>query len=86
MPFNYTTISRKAKAALKSAFPEAAIETEKQFAGRVHVKIVSPEFNGKRDETKQTMVWDVLRDKLSADPDLLGISLVVVYGMDELLG
>ena len=85
MTFNYRTTAARAKAALREAFPDSVIETEKGWAGRVHAKIVSPKFNGKTEKTKQDMVWDVLKDKL--DPaDLAGISLVIAYSMDELPG
>lgn len=82
MPYDYQSIADAAKAALKEAFPESAIETEKGFEGRVHIKIISPALNGRSERAKQALVFEVLQDRLGAD--VQAVSLVVPYGMDEL--
>ena len=81
--FKYSEIAEKAKQALEEGFPKSLIDTEEGFEGRVHVKIVSPAFNGKSEKRKQNMVWEVLKAKLQGD-DLAGVSFVMPYGMDDL--
>ena len=83
--FNYPETAKAAQQALRAAFPGSAIETERGFEGRVHVKIVSPAFNGKNETRKQNLVWEALRAKLDA-MDLQGVTIVMAYGMDELPG
>ena len=80
--YDHETIADKAVAALRAAFPNSAVETERGFEGRVHVRIMSPSFDGKRETTKQALVWDVLHAALG--PEAEAVSLVLVYGMDEL--
>jgi len=80
--FDYASISAEAKDALEQAFPEAAIDTEEGSGGRVHVKIVSPDFDGKSERAKQEMVWEALRRALG--DRVLAVSFVLPYGLDEL--
>jgi stress-induced morphogen len=80
--FDYAALSDAAKEALGAAYPRSAIETEQGYQGRVHIRIVSSEFNGKREADKQAMVWDVLKQALGERAQ--GVSLVLAYGMDEL--
>ena len=81
--FDYRRVAAAAKGALQEAFSDSLIETEEGFAGRVHIKIVSPKFNGKNEKRKQNMVWEVLKAELEPE-DLAGVSLVMPYGMDDL--
>jgi len=78
----YALVSQLAKQALGAAFPGSAIDTERGFGERVHIRIVSSALNGMSERRKQAMVWDVLRDRLGTDAQL--VSLVLPYGMDEL--
>lgn len=80
--FDYEAISTRAKEALQAAFSGAAIETEEGQQGRVHVKIVSDDFNGKSEKAKQELVWRVLQRELADDAQ--AVSLVLPYGMDEI--
>jgi acid stress-induced BolA-like protein IbaG/YrbA len=81
--FDYQQTAKAATAALKEAFPDSVIHTDKGFEGRVHMKIISPAFDGLSERKKQAKVWDVLKARLGPD-DVVAISMVVVYGMDEL--
>jgi stress-induced morphogen len=45
------------------------------------VKIVSSVFDGKSEPAKQDIVWNILRSKLGQYSQ--GVSLVLVYGLDE---
>ena len=80
--FDYTRISAAAVSVLRDAFDQVAVETEQGLGGRVHIKIVSPELNGKSEKAKQEMVWSLLREALG--PDSQAISFILPYGMDEL--
>jgi stress-induced morphogen len=80
--FDYAAIAPQVVNALTEAFPGAAIETEEGWRGRVHVKIISPAFNGMSEAAKQEVVWEALRVALEADA--MAVSLVLPYGMDEL--
>lgn len=80
--YDYEAVAGKAVKALRSAFPESVIEVEPSYKGRVHLRIVSPAFNGKNEQEKQALVWDVLRAELEEDAQ--AITLALAYGMDEL--
>jgi stress-induced morphogen len=80
--YNYQQIAEAATAALREVFPDSLIQTDEGFEDRVHIKIISPAFNGLRERDKQAKVWDVLEARLGRDTE--AISLVVPYGMDEL--
>jgi len=83
MPFAYKAISGRVKTLLQEQFPEAAIDTEKGVAGRVHVRLVCKCFNRRSEREKQQMVWTALRNHL--DPaDLEAISVVLPFGFDDL--
>ena len=80
--FDFQEISRKVKDVLHQEYPGAAISTVEGWHGRVHVKMVSPEFDGRSEEEKQNMVWDVLHARLAQESQ--AVSLALVYGMDEI--
>jgi len=80
--FDYTSIAEKVEKVVRAAFPNASIETEKAYQGRVRLKIVSKDFNGMTEEEKQRIIWDVLRSELGTDSPY--VSLALVYGMDEI--
>jgi stress-induced morphogen len=80
--FEYQAVADHVTQVLRVAFPDAAIQTERGWQGRVHVRIISPQFNGLREADKQEMVWTALRASLGEDAQ--AVSLVLVFGMDEL--
>ena len=80
--YDFEFVSAKAEQALRGAFPNSVIETEESYRGRVHLRIVSPSFNGRNEQEKQALVWDVLRAEL--EDDAQAITLALAYGMDEL--
>jgi stress-induced morphogen len=80
--YDYKAVAERAVEALRGAFPNSVIETEESYRGRVHVRIVSPSFNGKNEQEKQALLWDVLRAEL--EDDAQAVTLALAYGMDEL--
>ncbi len=66
---------------LRNAFPNAAIKTDEGWHGRIHVKIVSPAFDGVNPERRQSLVWDVLRQELQEEAQF--VSLVLPLGLDD---
>jgi len=80
--FEYKALVPKVRKALRSAFQVKQLRTQEGYRGRVHVKVVAPNFNGLSEKRKQELVWEVLEAALG--PDAMGVSLVVPYGTDEL--
>lgn len=80
--FDYQLESEKVKKALRTAFPQDTIATDKGYNGRVHLKVVSERFNGRSERAKQDMIWEILHDKLKEDSQ--AVSLAMAYGTDEL--
>ncbi len=66
---------------LEGAFHASSVNTDDGWHGRLHVRIVSPDFNGQSEREKQRRVWEVLRRQLAADAQ--NIALVLAYGEDE---
>ena len=82
LTFDYAQTRDHAVEALRQRFPNAAITAEEGWHGRVHIKIVSPEFDNLTGRQSQAAVWDVLRERLREEAQ--GVSLVLALGMDEL--
>lgn len=80
--FNYEVEAQRVVEVLRQEFPTDTIDTNEGYNGRVHVKLVSRRFNGMNEQEKQQFIWDLFRDKLDADAQV--ISLALVYGTDEL--
>ncbi len=80
--FDYEQFAPRVEAALREVFPLDTIATSEGYQGRVHVKIVSSRFNGMSEREKQNFVWEVLRERLGEDAQV--VSFVVAYGTDEL--
>ncbi len=80
--FDYAEVAGKTLSALREAFPNAAIETEEGFGGRVQVRIITPDLNDRSEREKQAIVWDLLRRALGEGAQ--GVSIVLAYGTDEL--
>jgi stress-induced morphogen len=79
---DYTERSRVVKRALKKRFPDALnIRTEPGYQGRVHVRVVSPKFDGLTEKQKQELLWDIFREELHEDSQFISIALA--YGTDE---
>ena len=66
---------------LSGAFRQPHIDTDEGWHGRLHVRIVSPDFDGQSEREKQRRVWDVLRGQLDAEAQ--NVALVLAYGEDE---
>lgn len=67
---------------LHVAFPGSYLSITPLQTGRFVVKIVSGLFNGEPEPEKQQRVWDVLKTRLG--PEATNVSVVIVYGDDEL--
>ncbi len=79
---DYDKIEARVREALYKHFSEnTAIDTKKGYGGRVHAKLVSPNFNGLSETEKQMLVWDALRQELG--DDVIDVALVLAYGTDE---
>jgi len=82
--FDYAKLSAKVKIVFREALkPEVIVTTSEGYLGRVHVKVISPVFDGRGEQEKQAYVWEILNAHLS-DEERLGVTLVVPYGTDEL--
>lgn len=80
---SFAHIKPEIERVLEESFgPGAAVSVEQGYAGRAHVKIVTPKLNGLTEEQKQQLVWDALRRGLGEDAQL--VAFVLPYGMDEL--
>lgn len=82
--FSYRTLSKRVRDALEAGLAGAIVETDEGYRGRVHAVAVWSGFQGKSDQSRQALAWDVLKSKLSPD-DLLGISLVMTIAPRDLL-
>lgn len=80
--FNYQTESERVKSALRLIFPHDTISMDEGYNGRVHVKVVSERFNGRSEQEKQNLIWEMLSDSLGSDAQ--AVSLAMAYGTDEL--
>ncbi len=80
---DYAEMSRRVTDALRVGFgPNLTVRTDEGWMGRIHAKVVGTAFDGRTEDEKQAMVWEVLRRELKADAD--AVSLVLVYGIDEI--
>jgi hypothetical protein len=68
--------------ALRTQFPFDTVAIEPGYLGRLHLKIVSEQFNGLDEQAKQDMVWTILRNALAEDSE--DVAFVIPYGTDEL--
>ena len=81
--FNYSNLAPHVKQVLQQTLGgERLIVTEEGYLGRVHVKIVSDQFNGKGERDKQNFVWDILNTELREEAQ--AVTFVACYGTDEL--
>lgn len=81
--FDYATESQRVEKALRDALGnDVVVKTSEGWHGRVHVKVVSPYFDGKDEREKQQVFYEILRDQLGEDSQ--AVSLALVYGMDDI--
>ena len=80
--YDYSSLADRVRRVLRTKLHTSQLKTSKGYLGRVHVMLVSEEFNGLSEERKQETVWDVLRAELGDEAQ--GVSLVLPYGTDEL--
>ncbi|MBM3475927.1 MAG: hypothetical protein FJX75_21880 [Armatimonadetes bacterium] len=80
--FDFASIRPKVEQALREQFPHDTVELTEGYKGRVHVLVVSSQFNGKTESEKQDFLWEVLRAELGEDAQ--AVTLVIGYGTDEL--
>ena len=82
LTYDYETLSGKIVDGLRRAFPRDTIETRPGYQGRVHVLVVSNQFNGMTERQKQTLFWDILKHELPEESE--AVSAAIIYGTDEL--
>lgn len=70
-----------AESAAKRAFPEASIETRRGLGEKVHIKAVSPDFNGLTERRRQDRLWDAFGAQMG--DDVVNVSVAMLYGTDE---
>lgn len=81
--FDFATESRRVEDVFRNALGNnTALKTSEGWRGRVHVKVVSPLFDGKSEAQKQELAWEILREGIGSDASV--VSLVLAFGMDEL--
>ena len=82
LAYDYAETSQRVHEALTQAFPKALFALSEGWQGRVHVKFVSPELNGKTEHEKQQIVWDGLSHHLGEEAAV--VSLITAYSLDEI--
>ena len=80
--YDYETLAQKTKAGLRRAFPHDTIETRPGYQGRVHLLVVSSQFNGMTEGQKQNLFWEILKTEVPEEAQ--AVSVAIVYGTDEL--
>ena len=81
--FDFATESRRVEKVFHAALGDnTTTKTSEGWQGRVHVKVVSPLFDGKSEAEKQELAWEILREGMGSAASV--VSLVLAFGMDEL--
>ena len=75
-------LAHKVETALRTEFPNAAIELRPNYQGLIHAIIVSPSFNRMTEREKQERVWNTLHSALGDAAD--DVTLAVAYSIDEI--
>jgi stress-induced morphogen len=79
---DYQSLAPKVEEALREAFPYETIDVTEGWRGRVHVVVVSKEFNDLPTERRQRMVYDILEGALG--PEAQYVTLVTTWGTADL--
>ena len=64
------------------AFPDGYVDVSEGYHDRLHVLVVSRDFDGLTEREKQTRLWEIARRELAEKTT--GISLLIGYSPDEL--
>ncbi|MFP4382118.1 MAG: hypothetical protein ACLFUS_16575 [Candidatus Sumerlaeia bacterium] len=75
------------KEVLKKAFStedELVIVEASGYGGKIHVKVVSPAFEGKAEREKQSHLWDVIDSSDLTEEEKNAISLILPFTPSEL--
>ena len=80
--FDYSKTAQDAEAAVRKAFPKAFVDVSEGYLGRVHLVVVSRDFDGLSEKQKQDKLWEVLKAELGRNAQ--AISLAMAWGVDEL--
>lgn len=82
MQFDYARIEPLVHKALYDTLgPHIAVGTEEVDDGRVFVKVVSPQLNGKSEREKQDIVWEALN---ALKENKQAVSMALAFGTDEI--
>ena len=82
LTFDFKKIAPRVIGAIQGDLRESAGFLSEGYKGRVHVKVISPFFQGKGIGERQAYIFELLRSKL--DTDAQAVTLVTVYSPDEL--
>jgi len=76
------TFKKKVTDIFRAAFPQGYVDVSEGYHGRLHVLVVSRDFDGLTEREKQDCLWDVARRELAEEtPE---ISLMIGYSPEEL--
>ena len=80
--FEYDKVASEVETAVRKAFPRAFVDLSEGYLGRVHLVVVSRDFDGLSEKQKQDKLWEVLRAELGSAAQ--AVSLAMAWGVDEL--
>ena len=66
----------------RAAFPNGYVDVSEGYHDRLHVLVVSRDFDGLTEREKQTRLWEIAHRELA--DKTTGISLLIGYSPDEL--
>lgn len=75
-------LRRKVQDAYKEVFPQALVDVSDGYQGRLHVVLVSREFDDMPEMERNKILGDIARDALG--DDAVRVSLLLAYSPDEL--
>jgi hypothetical protein len=76
------TFKNKVTGVFRAAFPDGYVDVSEGYHGRLHVLVVSRDFDGLTEREKQARLWEVARQGLAEEtPE---ISLLIGYSPEEL--
>ncbi|MBI1930671.1 hypothetical protein HYR99_41295 [Candidatus Poribacteria bacterium] len=76
------TFKNKVTQLFRAAFPEGYVDVSEGYHDRLHVLVISRDFDGLTEREKQTRLWEIARRELAEKTT--EISLLIGYSPDEL--
>ena len=76
------TFKKEVTEIFRTAFPKGYVDVSEGYHNRLHVLVISRDFDGMTEREKQARLWEIADQKLGEKtPD---ISLLIGYSPDEL--